>query len=158
MKASIKIASDFLNPLNIGPNEIILVNVYTNTVIMLKKTWDIIKEVIGSSRPSSHTLPRRIIVNDIEITEKNKIAEQFNKYFVNVGPKLASSIPRSNIKAESFFSGNYPTLNENPLTVNEIKDAFSKLKSNKSPGFDDISSDVVKFVIDALFNAYLIFC
>ena len=32
----------------------------------------------------------------------------------------------------------------------EIKIAFSTLRSNKSPGFDDISSDVIKFAFDAI--------
>ena len=115
-----------------------------------KKTWDIIKEVIGSSKPSSHTLPARLIVNNVEVFEKKKIAEHFNKYFVSVGPNLAASIPRSKKKFESFLSGNYPILKETPLTESELKDAFLTLKPNKSPGFDDISSEVIKFVFDAL--------
>ena len=69
---------------------------------------------------------------------------------MNVGPNLASSIPRSSKWFESFLSGNHQILHENPLNDEEIKIAFSTLKSNKSPGFDDISSEVIKFVFDAL--------
>ena len=81
---------------------------YQNNV---KKTWDVIKEVIGSTKSNTHALPKKLIVNNVEIFEKNEIAEHFNKYFVNVGPTLATSIPRSNKKFDSFLSGNYPILN-----------------------------------------------
>ena len=120
---------------------------YQNNV---KKTWDVIKEVIVSTKSNSHNLPKRLIVNNVEITGKKLIAENFNKYFVNVGPKLAASIPLSNKSFKSFLSGSYDVLNESPLTDEELKCAFLTLKPNKSPGFDDISSDVVKFVFDAL--------
>ena len=120
---------------------------YQNNV---KKTWDVIKEVIGNTKSSSNILPNRLIVNNVEVSDRKQIAEHFNKYFVNVGPNLATSIPRSSKKFESFLSGNHQILHENPLNDEEIKIAFSTLKSNKSPGFDDISSEVIKFVFDAL--------
>ena len=41
-------------------------------------------------------------------------------------------------------------MDECSLTDEELKCAFEAFKPNKSPGFDDISSDVVKFVFDAL--------
>ena len=91
-----------------------------------------------------------MIINGVEIIEKKKIAKEFNKYFVNVGPKLTSLIPKSSKRIEDFLSGNYPTLNESPLTVKELKNTFSELKSNKSPGFDDVIPDVARFVINAL--------
>ena len=124
----------------------------------IKKTWDVIKEVIGNTKSKSHTLPKRIVVNNIEITEKKAIAELFNKYFVNVGPNLANLIPRSNKKCESFLSGNYPILKENPLTDDELKNAFIALKSNKSPGFDEISPDVIKFVVHAVIKPFKYIC
>ena len=116
----------------------------------VKKTWDVIKEVIGSTKSNTHILPKKLIVNNVEVFEKKEIAEHFNKYFVNVGPNLASSIPKLNKKFDSFLSGNYPILNEIPLTDDELNNAFSTLKPNKSPGFDDISPEVIKFVYGAL--------
>ena len=83
---------------------------YQNNV---KKTWDVIKEVIGSTKSSSHTFPKRLIVNNVEISDKKQIAEHLNKYFVNVGPNLATSIPRSNKQIESFLSGYFPILSGN---------------------------------------------
>ena len=118
----------------------------------VKKTWDVIKEVIGSTKSVSHTLPKRLIINNVEVLEKKKIAEHFNKYFVKVGQNLASAIPISQKKFEDFLTGNYPILGEYPLTDDEIKIAFTSLKSNKSPGFDDISPNVIKFAFDALFR------
>ena len=89
------------------------------------------------------------MINNFEIFDRKTIAQHFNNYFVNVGPNLATKIPRSNRKFESFLSGYYPTLNETPLTVEELNNVFASLKSNKSPGFDDISP-VIKVVYDAL--------
>ena len=116
----------------------------------IKKTWDVIKEVIGSSKSNSQALPKRLIVNNVEVLDKKTIAEHFNKYFVNVGPNLANLIPKPNRKFESFLSGNFPILNETPLTDKELEIAFTNLKSNKSPGFDEISPNVIKFVFDEL--------
>ena len=150
MKKNINITKDLLKPLKRNQKLITLMSDYKNTKIMLKKTWDVIKEVIGSNKSTSHTLPKRLVVNNVEVFEKKRIAEHFNKYFVNVGPNLADIIPKSARKFESFLSGNYPILKEAPLTDEELKIAFETLKSNKSPGFDEISSDVIKFVVDAL--------
>ena len=116
----------------------------------VKKTWDVIKEVIGSTKSSSHSFPKRIVVNNKEVLGGKNIAEYFNKYFVNVGPNLADSIPKSNKNFESFLSGNYPLLNEDPLTDDELKNAFTTFKTMTSPGFDENSPDVVKFVFDAV--------
>ena len=121
-------------------------NKYQNNI---KKTWDVIKEIIGSTKSSSHHLPKKLIVN-VGITREKQIAESFNKYFVSVGPKLAASIPISDRSIESFLAGSYQTLNEIPLTDKELQIAFLTLKSNKSPGYDDINPDVVKFVFDAI--------
>ena len=122
-------------------------NKYQNNI---KKTWDVIKEVIGSSKSNSHSLPKRLVVNNVEVFNKKKIAEHFNKYFVNVGPNLADVIPKPNKKIESFLSGNYPIFKESPLTYDELKNAFTTLKTKTSPGFDEVSPDIVKFVFDEI--------
>ena len=122
-------------------------NKYKNDV---KKTWDVIKEVIGNTKSMPQKLPKRLLVNNIEVFDKEQIAEQFNKYFTNVGPNLASMIPKTNKDFKSFLCGDYPLFNETPLADDEIKNAFISLKSNKSPGFDEISPNVIKFVVDIL--------
>ena len=35
-------------------------------------------------------------------------------------------------------------MEKNSLSMNELKEAFFSLKTNKSPGYDDISFNVVK--------------
>ena len=122
-------------------------NKYQNNV---KKTWHVIKEVIGNLKPVAHTLPKRIVINNVVINDKKTIAEHFNRYFVNVGPNLAASIPQTNKSFESFVSENEQVFNEAPLTDDELLKAFASLKSNKSPGLDDIFSNVIKFVVGAL--------
>ena len=43
-------------------------------------------------------------------------------------------------------------LQEYALQDQELEEAFNSLKPNKSPGFDDISSSVVKFCASGIFN------
>ena len=43
-------------------------------------------------------------------------------------------------------------MNENPLSVNKVKEAFFSLTMNKSAGFDEISLNVVKKCFGELIN------
>ena len=39
-----------------------------------------------------------------------------------------------------------------PLSINELKDSFYSLKSNKSPGYDDISYNIIKKILGVCVN------
>lgn len=117
----------------------------------IKKTWQIIKEVIGNKKTVS-SFPKRLISNGEEITDAKTIAEIFNKFFVNVGPKLASAIPNTQRKFDAYINRNQENMKQETLTDKELTDAFLSLKINKSPGYDDISSNVVKNCQDQLFE------
>ena len=45
---------------------------------------------------------------------------------------------------ESYFKKVDITMSTDPLTINEIKEAFFSLKVSKSPGYDEISFNVIK--------------
>ena len=62
----------------------------------IKKTWNIMKEIIGNKRVTNAPLPNFIMVKNREIFDKKEIAETFNSFFVNISPNLAASIPESN--------------------------------------------------------------
>ena len=53
------------------------------------------KEIIGNNIVFSAPLPNFITVKNREIFDKKEITETFNSYFVNIGPNLAASIPKS---------------------------------------------------------------
>ena len=47
------------------------------------------KEVIGKARKTQSLLLRKIVVNNIEINKEKQIANEFNNFFIDVGPGLA---------------------------------------------------------------------
>ena len=49
------------------------------------KTWSILKETIGKHNNKT-SFPQTFVINEIEVSDKNQIAEGFNNYF----SKLAS--------------------------------------------------------------------
>ena len=51
---------------------------------------------------------------------KKTIAENFNKLSSEIGPKLASKIPHSLINFEHFLHCDYPSLEEKPITDEEL--------------------------------------
>ena len=60
-----------------------------------KKTWQIIKEVIGKSKLIHSTLPRKTVINKNVILEEQQIANAFNNFVINIGPKLADDMPKA---------------------------------------------------------------
>ena len=114
-----------------------------------KKTWSIMKELIGKIKPKSSNLPRRITVNEVDIFDKRKIANEFNAFFTNIGSKLASKIPNASTTFESYINKPDSFMKTKQHSMNELKDAFFSLKI-KSPGYDGISFNVVKKCFSSL--------
>ena len=131
-------------------------NYYHNLLITyendMKRTWATIKEIIGSKRSSGTLFPKRLVVNDFEFFDKRTIAENFNKFFSEIGHKLASKIPHSLISFEHSLHGDYPSLEEKPITDDELNEALQTLKTKRSSGYDKISSDVIKHISPSVFG------
>ena len=61
----------------------------------MKKTWGTIKQIIGKTKTFKNDIPKGMIIDGIKTFDQNKIANAFHKYFTEIRPKLASSIPAS---------------------------------------------------------------
>ena len=119
-----------------------------------KKTWDVIREITGKEKQTNQ-IPT--IINDgcSNFTDKQKILEKFNDFFVNIGNELSSKIPLSKESYKSYLGKHYPTMEKDKLTLDELKTAFNTLKSNKSVGIDDIDINLFKTVFDIIENHLL---
>ena len=113
------------------------------------------KELTGKSRIGKLSSPQKIVIDKIEIVGKTKTAYEFNKFFINLVPKLAHKIPQPLKRFESYTSKVNTGTENKPITVNELKEAFYSLKTNKSTGYDDIRYNVVKNCFNELCDPLL---
>ena len=92
---------------------------------------------IGGARKASTKgiFPERMIIDGQEIFDQGKIANCFDKFSVDTGSKLHQT-----------FMG------DASLTEDEVKETLRSLKSNKNPGYDHISSNVVNETSDIFFT------
>ena len=82
------------------------------------------------------------------ITDTTVMVDRFNDYFINVGPNLANKIALesgSHLDYMNIYNNN--SMFVLPVTPSEICDITATLKFNKSPGYDNISPSVIKFII-----------
>ena len=103
------------------------------------------KEITGKAKHSIkfNFLPKLKIGKKIK-TGEDEIANKFNKYFADIGPSWAKDIPNPSIRFESFLRKVNTTLLSQSLSINELKDAFFSLKTNKIPGADERNFNVMK--------------
>ena len=118
----------------------------------IKKSWDVIKEIIGGAKSTKGIFPKRMIIDDQEISDQGKIANCFNRFFVDIIPKLASMISESQTKFDQYLNPHQTFMGEANLTDDELKEALRSLKPSKSPGYDNISSNVVNETSDIFFT------
>ena len=67
----------------------------------LRKSWRILKDGINKKEVTSSC--SKFVVNGKTTTDKMKIANGFNQYFVNIGPTLASNIPQDNRSSTTYM-------------------------------------------------------
>ena len=106
---------------SIMPKKLGIIDSYKYNV---KKTWDVMNEIIGDKRVINAALPNFVTVKNREIFDKKEIAETFNNF-------------------QNYIHYDGPCLSTMNLTDLELENSFGSLEPNKSSGYDDISADVV---------------
>ena len=116
------------------------------------------KEITGKNKANSNKFSKSVNVNG-KSTEKNSyIAEEFNKYFTNVRPNLASKIQNTSKTFEDFLFPIQKSMKYRDLTFEEFEKASRSIKRNKAARHDDIDSNVIIKVYDEIsYPLFMIF-
>ena len=84
------------------------------------------------------------MINNQLVSDKGIIADNFNKFYINIGSSLSKKIQPSNINPSSYIT---KVITESiflkQVNEAEILKIITSLK-NSSPGHDDIHAKVVK--------------
>lgn len=106
-----------------------------------KSLWECINRICGKPKPK--TKIDNITLHDgTTINDKKSIANNFNKYFKEVGENFARNIPDIN-----YLDNRQPLENSMYLqdtTETEVLKIIQNLKCKKSPGIDGIRAETLK--------------
>jgi hypothetical protein len=125
----------------------------------LRKTWSLINYLIGKNNKSKIN---EIIVNNNTISDPNVIAESFNDYFVNIGPKLASEasiefhdegLPNNCSRPGSISNSPFCFFE---ISIANVSMTLRNLKANKSTGLDKIPTKILKLASDIIASSGLL--
>ena len=83
----------------------------------VKKTWRIIKDSIGKDKYNNQNFPKKVIVDNIAITDKTQIADNFKEIETSAINIVYKSLKQCNT-----------ILPDNPVSINELKDAFFPIR------------------------------
>ena len=117
----------------------------------IKQTWKNISSLISKS---SKKEIRQINVNNTMIKDKQKIANEFNSFFANIGSKLASTIDTRNKKPyTSYLTKTILTsFNFELLTPENTTKIIKSLKTKTSTGHDGISVKLLKAIAPGIIH------
>ena len=110
-----------------------------------RKTWKILNTIIRK-KTNKATITNKFENNGQIITDPKKIAEDFCTYFSQVGEKFAAAIPPAQNTFRTYLKNdiNNRSIFFRPTDSNEIDSIISLLKSKKSSGHDNISTEFIK--------------
>ena len=82
---------------------IYIVTMLENNKFNLKKTWQILKDIIGKSKPG--TMNNKFLINGTIVQDSKVIANAFNDFYINIVSNLAGKIKPNNpyINPTSFI-------------------------------------------------------
>lgn len=110
-----------------------------------RKTWDTINEILHKNKTKSQ-LPNYFNINGDHISEPKVIADNFNSFFVNIGPNLANNIDINNKPSFESYLRNKPNTKFHFDVIN--KDTILKIMKNMKPksscGIDKMSLKLLK--------------
>ena len=112
----------------------------------IKNTWNTIKTLINKNR-STRKMKTKFCVHGSYVEGDLKIANEFNKFFTEIGPSLASEIKpiNSNLLVQSFLLSNIESnFSFSNVTENTIRQIIKNFKNKTSSGYDNINAIFIK--------------
>ena len=82
------------------------------------------QELIDKTRKLETYLPGKLLIYKQELSDKQEIANEFKKFFGNIGAELAKNIPNASRPFESYIKKIDATMPTDSLTIYEVKEAF----------------------------------
>ena len=111
-----------------------------------QKLWKLINSMTGKTN-NKCDIRDHLKVENIEIHNRNEIADVFAKHFSSVGKRFADKIPASN-KSSSDYLKSIPRNNNSlfltPTTTNEILNLIDDLPNKKRAGHDSLNNVLLK--------------
>jgi hypothetical protein len=122
-------------------------NLFLEYKLDLKTTWKLVREVSCSKNANKDCLPDYFRYKDNVLRDPQEIANSFNEYFTEIGPKLADAIPTSKNNFSDFL-GTPHTQEFKFCEMSEIRilNFIKSMKSKSSYGEDCISNNVLKLI------------
>ena len=113
----------------------------------IKRTWRLLNEILNK-KSWKHNLPSVFQSGNQELSDPAQIADQFCKYFTNIGPSLPNNLPVSQKSYRSFLSGNFVnSLFFEEISEQEVINLCTLLRSGTATGFDNIPMSLIKETI-----------
>ena len=127
----------------------------------MKYTWSVLNDLTGRGKRKS-TLCDYIVRNKVKIYDENEIANTFNDFYINIGPKLANDIDCSNvqIKFDDYIKGidKGKTMFVSPTTEVEIINLVSRFSNKTSEDVQSVCMKLIKNVIHHIVKPYTYIC
>ena len=116
-------------------------------------SWKIPKTVINKGAETK--LPKLFRGGEKEVTNPKDIADRFNKFFTNIGPTLAKSIPKSSSLPLKYLNEKikYYSVLFSPVLENEVKNILMLLK-NGTAGWDGFDAQIRKQIKDFIISPF----
>ena len=101
-----------------------------------KGAWKTMNNLLGKT--PNNTVVNELKLNEVNLTSPEEIAEGFNDYFSNIGPKLAQSIGNFNCNFEDYIKKTDSEFSFFKTVEN------SKVQISKTIGVNKISGKILK--------------
>ena len=119
-----------------------------------KTTWERGLETRQTLNSTRSSLPTSFKSEGDALTDPMEIADRFCKYFTNIVPNLARSIPCVNPSFRSNLGdNNHPSSDLKPTTTTELESICCKFSLKQAPGYDSIPMHVINYSFHVISTA-----
>ena len=120
----------------------------------MRKTWDMIKMILNA-KTHKDDFPKFFTVNGTAVSSHEEIAEHFNKFFTEIGPRLAGQLNSSNLPPfQSYLTGKITTkFHFTEILPDDLKRIIKKFDAKSTAGHDGISMKIIKLLNDNYISA-----
>lgn len=104
-----------------------------------KKIWDVIKEATNLKSGKNNSLDT-LLINDILVSDSQKIADHLNIHFSTIGDRVVEEIPRSNIDFRQFLPPPCArSIFLSPISVETMQNSICSIVPKSSKDINDVS-------------------